>query len=106
MAKSVKTSKKIILLPTAGYVLIEPAATETKTSGGIYLPENASGEKPQRGTVIAIGADEILDNGKTRKAQFKVKDEVVYKKWGGNEYKEEGKEYLFVKFEDVLAIIK
>lgn len=104
MVKS-KTSK-IKLVPTAGYVLIEPSEAETKTSGGIYLPENASGEKPQKGKVIAVGTHEITDSGKKKDSPCEKGDEVVYKKWGGNEYKQEGKEYLFVKFEDILAVIK
>ena len=86
------------LKPTAGYLLIEPLEKETKTASGIYLPDNA-GEKPQKGKVLAIGGD-IKDF----KKPAKVNDLVIYKKWGGNEVKIEGKEYLFVKFEDVLAI--
>ena len=99
-------SSKVKLLPTAGYILIEPFEAVTKTAGGIYLPETANPEKPQKGKVIAVGDDEILTNGSKRKPQVKVKDIVVYKKWGGSEFKEEGKEYLFVKFEDILATIK
>lgn len=106
MAKQKIKTSKVKLLPTAGYVLIEPFEAVTKTSGGIYLPETANPEKPQKGKVIAIGDDEILTNGTKRKPQVKIKDIVVYKKWGGSEFKEEGKEYLFVKFEDILAIIK
>lgn len=89
--------------PTAGYLLIEPLEKEAKTASGIYLPDSA-GEKPQKGKVLAVGADEVLDSGKTRTAPAKKDDVVIYKKWGGNEVKVESKEYLFVKFEDVLAI--
>lgn len=106
MAKEKTKLKKVKLLPTAGYILIEPFEAVTKTSGGIYLPETANPEKPQKGKVVAIGDDEVLSNGTKRKPQVKVKDIVVYKKWGGSEFKEEGKEYLFVKFEDILAVIK
>lgn len=94
---------KINLKPTAGYILIEPVEAETKTASGIYLPDSAS-EKPQKGKVLAVGADETTDSGKVRKAPVKSGDVVIYKKWGGNEVKVEGKEYLFVKFEDVLAL--
>jgi chaperonin GroES len=66
------------------------------------LPDT-HGEKPQVGTVIAVGADEVTDSG-VKKAPVKVNDKVIYKKWGGNEIKLEGKEYLFEKFEDILAV--
>jgi chaperonin GroES len=98
--------RKLNIVPSAGYVLIEPYEAESKTAGGIYLPESATGEKPQKGTVIAVGADEVMESGKKKAAPCMKKDIVVYKKWGGNEYKQDGKEYLFVKFEDILATIR
>jgi chaperonin GroES len=104
MAK--KSSKKVNLMPTSGYLLIEPFEADTKTDSGIYLPDSASNEKPQRGKVLAVGAEEVLDSGKTRKSPVKVGDVVIYKKWGGSEVKIGGIEYLFTKFEDVLAIEK
>lgn len=91
------------LKPTAGYILLEPEEAETKTASGIVLPDSA-GEKPQSGKVLAVGDEEVTDSGKTKKAPVKVGDRVIYKKWGGNEIKLEGKEYLFVKFEDILAV--
>lgn len=91
------------LKPTAGYVLIETVEAETKTTSGIYLPDSA-GEKPQKGKVLAVGPDEITDSGTKRSCPAKVGDVVIYKKWGGNEVKIEGKEYLFAKFEDILAV--
>lgn len=104
MAKKEQKSK-LNLTPAAGYLLIEPLEAETKTASGIYLPGTA-GEKPQKGKVLAVGADEITDSGTKRNAPAKVGDEVVYKKWGGNEVKINNKEYLFSKFEDILAVIK
>ncbi|MEK7112238.1 MAG: co-chaperone GroES [Patescibacteria group bacterium] len=99
-----KPSKaKLNLKPAAGYLLIEPTQAETKTASGIYLPDSA-GEKPQKGKVLAVGADEITDSGAKKTSPAKVGDIVIYKKWGGNEVKMDGKEYLFAKFEDVLAI--
>src|SRR4030043_946603 len=96
---------KLNITPTAGYVLIEPKEASKKTESGIYLPET-SDEKPQEGIVLAIGPDEILENGKTRKSSVKVGDNIIYKKWGANEVKIGSKEYLFAKFEDILAIVK
>jgi len=99
-----KKGKKLNLKPTAGYVLIEPAEASRQTDSGIYLPETSE-EKPQKGTILAVGPDELTDSGKIRKSPVKKGDEVIYKKWGGNEVKIDGKEYLFVKFEDILAIV-
>lgn len=97
--------KKLNLKPAAGYLIIEPQGVEGKTSSGIYLPETA-GEKPQKGTIVAVGADEITESGAKKKSPVKKGDEVIYKKWGGNEVKLEGVEYLFAKFDDVLALVK
>lgn len=97
--------KKAKLKPTAGYLVIEPVGAQSKTDSGIYLPESAE-EKPQKGMVISVGPDEVTEHGATRKSPAKVGDYVIYKKWGGNEVKIDGKEYLFAKFEDILAIEK
>ena len=94
---------KINLKPAAGYLLLVPLEKEEKTVGGIYLPESAS-EKPQKGKVLAVGDDEITDSGVKKSSPAKVGDSVIYKKWGGNEVKVNGVEYLFAKFEDILAI--
>lgn len=97
------TTKNFGLTPTAGYLLLQPLDAETKTASGIYLPDNA-GEKPQKATVLAVGGDEVTDSGAVKKAPVKAGDVVIYKKWGGNEVKIGGKEYLFAKFEDILAV--
>lgn len=92
-----------MIKPLAGYVLIEPAPKETKTTSGIVLPES-SDEKPQEGEVLACGGD-LVEEGKTISCPVKVGEKVVYKKWGGNEIKEENKELLLIKFEDLMAKI-
>ena len=97
--------KKLNIEPTAGFILIEPSEAVKKTESGIYLPES-SDEKPQKGKVLAVGADEVTDSGKIKKSPVKVGDVVIYRKWGGSEVKIDGKEYLFAKFEDIVAIIK
>jgi chaperonin GroES len=94
------------LKPTSGYLLIEPLEKEVKTASGIYLPDNA-GEKPQMGKVIAVGSSVKCDcksGSCDMPSPAKVNETVLYKKWGGNEVKIDGKEYLFVKFDDVLAV--
>lgn len=99
-------NKKLNLKPTAGHILIEPQELEKKTKSGIYLPDSSTEEKPQEGKVLAIGAPEITEKGIKRNSPVKVGDKVIYKKWGGSEVKVDGKEYMFSKFEDILAVIK
>lgn len=96
---------KLNIQPAPGYLLLEPEEAETTTASGIVLPDTA-GEKPQSGKVIAVGPDEVLSGGRKRVSPAKVGARVIYKKWGGNEIKIDGKEYLFVKFEDVLGVYK
>ena len=95
------------LKPMPGYVLIEPVELEKKTAAGIVLPD-IHDEKSQKGKVIALGGPQITDAGKKIIPEFKVGEIVIYKKWGGDEVKLGigEKEYLFVKFEDILAIVK
>ncbi len=103
-----KTSPKLSpknLQPNAGYVLVEPAEAETKTESGIYLPDSHD-EKPQVGTVLAVGDTWTTDQGAKITAPCKKGNRVVYKKWGGNEVKIGSIEYQFLKFEDILAIVK
>jgi len=95
---------KTKLQPTAGYVLVEPMAAEKKTASGIVLPDSHE-EKPRKGKVLVVGETEITEGGIKRQAPCKAGDIVVYKEWGGNEYKENDKEYLFIKFEDILGIV-
>jgi chaperonin GroES len=85
--------------PLSDRVLIEPVAAETKTASGIFIPDTAK-EKPQKGTVVAIG------NGKKDEPlTVKVGDSVLYGKYAGTELKLEGKDYLIMREEDILAII-
>lgn len=106
MTKNPSTPKSALssIKPAAGYLLIEPVAAATQTASGIYLPESHD-EKPQEGTVLAAGGDDVTDTGAKKPTPAKVGDKVIYKKWGGNEVKIADKEYLFVKFEDILAVI-
>ena len=85
--------------------LIKPLKAETKTAGGIYLPENAK-EKPQAGEIMAIGAGAYDESGKLIPMVVKVGQKVMYTKWGGNEVKVENEEWKLVKQSDILAIIE
>ncbi len=95
---------KTKIKPLAGYALVEPQEAEEITASGIVLPDNAQ-EKPAQGKVISVGAP-IKHPDHEEKAEFKAGDMVLYKKWGGDEIKIEGKEYKLVKFEDVMAILE
>jgi len=93
------------MLPAAGVVIVEPEEAQTKTDSGIYLPETAGSEKPAQGKVLAVGKEVFMENGNKVEAPCKVGDRVIYKKWGGSEVKLDQKEYLFAKFEDILAVV-
>jgi chaperonin GroES len=85
--------------PIADRVLVEPAAAETTTASGIIIPETAK-EKPQRGTVVAVG------NGKKDEPMtVAVGDTVLYGKYSGSEISLDGKDYLIMRESDILAII-
>lgn len=92
------------LKPMPGYVIVQPADVQKQTSSGIYLPDSHD-EKPQYGTILAVGADTVNEHGAPLKAPVKKNDTVIYKKWGGNEVKIGEKEYQFLKFEDILAVV-
>ena len=85
--------------PLADRVLVEPAAAETTTASGIIIPDTAK-EKPQKGTVVAIGTGK-----KDEPLTVKVGDTVLYGKYSGTELKFEGKDYLMMRESDILAII-
>lgn len=93
------------LQPAPGYLLVEPAKQEKQTASGLYLPDTHD-EKPQYGTVLAVGGKLINDRGVEVDSPAKVGDTVVYKKWGGNEMNIEKIEYQFLRFDDILAIVK
>lgn len=92
------------LQPAPGYLLVEPAKQDKKTDSGIYLPDSHT-DKPQYGTVLAVGDDLTTDSGKVLKAPAKKGNLVVYKKWGGNEVEIDRVEYQFLKFDDILAVV-
>ena len=107
MARPKKKTAKPKLKPTAGYALVEPVALEKKTAAGIVLPDTHD-EKSQKGRVISIGAPQTTDSGRKIEPEFKAGDLVIFKKWGADEVKFDifGKELVFVKFEDVLAVLR
>ncbi|MEZ4874207.1 MAG: co-chaperone GroES [Flavobacteriaceae bacterium] len=85
--------------PLSDRVLVEPQAAETKTASGIYIPDSAK-EKPQQGKVVAVGKGK-----KDHEMTVKVGDNVLYGKYAGSELKLDGKDYLIMREDDILAII-
>jgi chaperonin GroES len=100
-----KQTSQFSIKPLFNNILIKPLEAETKTASGLYLPDSAK-EKPQIGTVMAVGDGE-MDDGKIVKDSIivKVGDKVMYKKWGGNEVKVENEEWTLVEQKDILAVI-
>jgi chaperonin GroES len=92
-------SNKVTIKPLADRVLVEPLAAEQKTSGGIIIPDTAK-EKPQKGTVIAVGAGK-----KDEPMTVKVGDVVLYGKYSGSELSIDGADYLIMRESDILAIL-
>jgi chaperonin GroES len=78
---------------------------ETKTAGGIVLPDSAK-EKPQKGKVVAVGDGKILDDGSRQKPQVKKGDTVLFTSYAGSELKMDGKEYLIMAESDIMAVIE
>jgi chaperonin GroES len=93
------------LKPLGSRVVIEPIEQEDITAGGIVLPETAK-EKPQQGTVLAIGPGDRDEDGKRIAMDVAVSDKVLYAKYSGTEIKLDGKKLLIMRESDLLAIVK
>lgn len=91
--------------PLHDRVLIERLEAESKTAGGIIIPDTAK-EKPAEGKVIAVGAGAKDDDGDRIPMDVKVGDKVLFAKWGGTEVKIGGKELIILKESDILAIVE
>ena len=91
--------------PLDDRVLVKQSQAEERTAGGIVLPDTAK-EKPQRGTVKAVGPGKLLDNGKRGAVSVKKGDEVYYGKYAGTEVKIDNETYVILRESDVLAVIE
>lgn len=92
--------------PLFDYVLVRPLEKEEETTpAGIVIPDTAK-EKPQMGEVMAVGPGGLSDEGKTLPMMIKVGQKVIYKKWGGNEIKVNGEEWLLIEQKDIMAVIE
>jgi len=90
--------------PVGDRVVVKPAAKEEVTKSGIVIPDTAK-EKPQEGTVVAVGSGRLLDNGDRAPVDLREGDRVLFAKYGGTEFKLDGEEYLVLKENDILAVI-
>lgn len=91
--------------PLGDKILVQRVEAETQTASGIFLPESAK-EKPQQAKVIAVGTGKVLDNGKLADFTVKKGDTILLSKWGGTEIKHDGKEYIMVSEDEVLAVVE
>ena len=91
--------------PLGDRVVVEALEAKAKTKGGIVLPETAK-EKPQEGKIVAAGKGKVSDDGKVVPLEVTVGDKVLYGKYTGTEVNIDEKEFLIIKEEDILAIVK
>jgi chaperonin GroES len=93
------------LRPLQDRIIVKRLEEETKTAGGIFIPETAK-EKPQRGQVVAVGNGKKTEEGKVLPLDVKVGDNVLFGKYAGTEVKVDGEEYLMMREDDILAVIE
>lgn len=96
---------KMRIDPLFDNVLIKPLPGEDRLPSGIVLPDSAK-EKPQMGQVMAVGNGGTDDKGNPVKMVVKVGDKVMYKKWGGNEIKVNGEDWMIVEQKEILAVVQ
>ena len=96
------TKTKVSFKPLGNRIVIEPLEGEEQlSSGGIFIPDTAK-EKPQDGVIVAVGPGRLTDEGNRVPMEVTVGDTVVYSKYAGTEYKEDGIEYLILREDDIL----
>jgi len=93
------------LRPLQDRILVKRVEEETKTAGGLYIPETAK-EKPQRGEIVAAGNGKKTEDGKVLPLDVKVGDTVLFGKYAGTEVKVDGEDYLMMREDDLLAVVE
>ncbi|GGV09929.1 co-chaperone GroES [Actinomadura sediminis] len=99
------TATKVTLKPLEDRIVVQPLEAETTTASGLVIPDTAK-EKPQEGTVVAVGPGRVDDKGERVPVDVKVGEVVLYSKYGGTEVKYNNEEYLVLSARDVLAVIE
>lgn len=98
-------AKQNKLSPIGAKILVSPEEKEEKTASGIFIPQTASQEKPQKGKIIALGTGKVTSEGKVLSFNVKVGQTVLFKKYSPDSLEIDGKEYLIMEEEDILAVI-
>jgi len=97
----------IELKPLADRIVVKPLAQKDKSRGGVYLPDTATKEKPQEGTVIAVGPGRMSDEGTRVPVDVSEGDRVLFAKYAGTEFKDDdGEKFIILSEKDILAIIE
>lgn len=99
------TVTKVNIKPLEDRVVVQANEAEQTTASGLVIPDTAK-EKPQEGTVVAVGPGRISDNGERITLDVNEGDVVVYSKYGGTEIKISGEEYLILSARDILAVVE
>ncbi|MCW2642967.1 MAG: co-chaperone GroES [Dactylosporangium sp.] len=99
------SATKVAIKPLEDRILVQANEAETTTASGIVIPDTAK-EKPQEGTVLAVGPGRFDDRGNRIPVDVQVGDTVIYSKYGGTEVKWGGEEYLVLSARDVLAVVE
>lgn len=97
-------AKTIKFRPLHDRVLVRRIEAETKTAGGIIIPDTAK-EKPMEGEIVAVGKGHINDNGDVRALDVKAGDKVIFSKWAGTEITVDGEELMVMKESDIIGVI-
>ncbi len=105
MATASKSKTKTSLKPLDDRIVVQPKEAEEKTASGIFLPESAK-EKPQTGTVIAVGPGKLTDEGKRAEMSVKVGDVVLYGKYSGTEVEVDGDKVMIMRESELLGVIE
>jgi chaperonin GroES len=92
------------VIPLNDKIVVERLTADDKTSGGIILPDTAK-EKPKQGKILAVGDGKVLESGKRAAFQVKVNDRVLFTSYAGSEVTVDGKEYLIMTEDDILAVV-
>ena len=105
MPDAASSTQRMNVKPLSDRVLVKPLTEGETTKAGIIIPDTVEKEKPEKGEVVATGPGKMLDNGQRAPLTVKVGDKVVFKKYGPDEIKVDGKDLLILEESDILAII-
>jgi chaperonin GroES len=102
--KAAKASGDVKLAPLGDRIVLKRAVAETKTAGGIVLPDSAT-DKPQRGEIVAVGEGHVKNNGTRVSLTVQPGDQVIFSSYAGDEFKVGDETYVLMRESDVLAVI-